>query len=168
MRDGARRSPSAPWVRSLLWNTSAAKWRSSEDSSDKDFGIPPDLAAIALLLPTDPFFASWSDGYTCAWSSPARRSSRRLSDPCRASNQNHCGVESAKIAIIDLCCASTWTGVCWFRCKSNRARFASDGETLQSATVDASFDALRGVPDTILRKVLCACDRQKRGVEETS
>ena len=44
----------------------------------------------------------------------------------------------------------------------------SSKATLQNATVDARFDALRGIHETILQKVRCACDRHKRGVQETS
>ena len=44
-------------------------WRYSGESSDNAFGIPLDLAATALLPPTDPFFASLLEGYTCAVSS---------------------------------------------------------------------------------------------------
>ena len=45
------------------------RWRSFRDSSDTAFGSPFDLAAIAPLSPTDPFIASWSEGFACALSS---------------------------------------------------------------------------------------------------
>ena len=64
---------SSDLARVALWNwnhlglavslsTLMLPWRSSGDSSDTAFGIPPDPAAIALLPPTDPVLASWPDG----------------------------------------------------------------------------------------------------------
>ena len=99
-------------------------WRSSGDSSDKAFGIPPDPAAIAFL--TDPFFASWPDGYTCVLSSITnedvlaklqRSASRVKLEPLWSGERKDCHHRLVLCQRVDRC-------LC-FRCTSNRARFAT-------------------------------------------